>query len=259
MEQVPIYNSINFNLNNSWIWTDPSTLTAGQSRVAGYICPSEGNIEKKNDGFFFYGTSYAWNSGSWWPRFQSWDGIVGRSYDDDTTVQPFTPGNIGLQSITDGTSNTLLAAEVAQGPDANSGAPRTRVSDCYHIDGVQPGPGPATAAQVQQVLSQCNAINYATGPIPWDGGWRYKGYPWMEGSMWRNWFNTIRTPNQTCCTMDNISWWYIMKPASSYHPAMVNGVLCDGSVRVFKDSVSQSIWMALATKAGGEVVSSDSY
>jgi len=50
-----------------------------------------------------------------------------------------------------------------------------------------------------------------------------------------------------------------MKPASSYHPAMVNGVLCDGSVRVFKDSVSQSIWMALSTKGGGEVVSADSY
>src|SRR4051812_47123536 len=103
MEQVPIYNSINFNLNNRWIWTDPATLTAGQSRVASYICPSEVYIEKNNDGFFFYGTSYAWNSGSWWPRFQSWDGIVGRSYDDDPTVDPFTPGNIGLQAITDGT------------------------------------------------------------------------------------------------------------------------------------------------------------
>ena len=56
---------------------------------------------------------------------------------------PFTPGNVGLQAITDGTSNTLLAAEVCPGPGRESGAPRTRVSDCYHIDGVQPGPGPA--------------------------------------------------------------------------------------------------------------------
>ncbi len=258
MEQVSIYNSINFNLPSRWIWTDPSSLTAGRARVSIYICPSEVNTSNNNDGYFFYGTNYAWNSGSWWPRFQQWDGVFGRTYDDDSTVRPFKPTQISIASILDGTSNTLLVAEVAQGPDGNSGAPRTRVSDCYHIAGLRPT-GPATSLQLQQVVTQCNAINWVTGPIPWGGGWRYKGYPWMEGSMWRNWFNTIRTPNQTCCTMDGISWWYIMKPASSYHPSVVNAAMCDGSVRVAKESVSQVIWMALGTRAGSEVISADSY
>ena len=110
------------------------------------------------------------------------------------------------------------------------------------------------------MISQCNAINWRPVRSPGTDGWRYKGYPWMEGSMWRNWFNTIRTPNQTCCTMDGISWWYIMKPASSYHPGhRQRRAMADGSVRVFKESVSQPIWMALATQGGGEVISADSY
>jgi len=258
LEQVSLFNSLNLNVNNRWIWTDFSSLTGGQSRVQGYICPSEVYIEKNNDGYFFYGTNYAWNSGSWWPRSQRWDGVFGRTYDDDSTVQPFSPTNVGLQSIIDGSSNTLLSVEVAQGPDANSGAPRTRVSDCYHIDGITPT-GPATPQQMQQDNAQCEATNWVSGPIPWDGGWRYKGYPWMEGSMWRNWFNTIRTPNKTCCTMDNISWWYIMKPGSSYHPGGINGTLADGSVRFFKESVNQVIWMSLGTRAGGEVISADTF
>ncbi|WP_422929535.1 DUF1559 domain-containing protein [Singulisphaera sp. PoT] len=259
MEQNPIYNAINFNNPNRWIWTDSSTLTAGRTRVGPYVCPSEIYTENNNDGYNFWGASYAWNAGSWWPRFASWDGVVGRTYDDDSTVSPFRATTISMAAITDGSSNTLLNAEVALGPMGNTGAQRTRVSDCYTISGITPGPSGATADQMNQVIQQCNAISWTTGPIPWDGGWRYKGYPWMEGSMWRNWFNTIRTPNKTCCTMDGISWWYIMKPASSYHPGGANAVLCDGSVKFFKESVNQTVWLALGTRAGGEVISADSY
>ena len=47
--------------------------------------------------------------------------------------------------------------------------------------------------------------------------------------------------------------------ASSYHPGGVNVGFLDGSVKFIKDSVSLQTWGAIATKAGGEVVSSDSY
>jgi hypothetical protein len=35
--------------------------------------------------------------------------------------------------------------------------------------------------------------------------------------------------------------------------------MLDGSVRFVKNSVSPQTWWALATKSGGEVISSDSY
>jgi prepilin-type N-terminal cleavage/methylation domain-containing protein len=47
--------------------------------------------------------------------------------------------------------------------------------------------------------------------------------------------------------------------ARSKHPGGVVGLMCDGSVRFFKDSVAQPIWRSISTRAGGEVVSSDAY
>jgi prepilin-type N-terminal cleavage/methylation domain-containing protein/prepilin-type processing-associated H-X9-DG protein len=260
LEQTQVYNALNFNLPGRWTWTDASSLTAGRTLLNAYTCPSEINTAKNGtDGFNFPGASYAWNSGSWWPRTVSWDGLFGRTYDDDAAVRPFNSQAIRMASIIDGTSNTLLCAEVAQGAKDNAGAPRTKVSDCYTIAGIGTPTSPgASAAQLAQVISQCNAIDWRTGTIPWSGGWRYKGYPWMEGSMWRNWFNTIRTPNQVCCTMDSVSWWYIMKPASSYHPGVANAVLADGSVKAFKETINGTVWMGLGTRAGGEVISADS-
>ena len=35
--------------------------------------------------------------------------------------------------------------------------------------------------------------------------------------------------------------------------------MADGSVRFAKASIAMNIWWALGTKAGGEVISSDSY
>ena len=47
--------------------------------------------------------------------------------------------------------------------------------------------------------------------------------------------------------------------ADSYHPGGVNVTMADGSVKFIKDSINLQTWMALGTRAGGEVISSDSY
>jgi prepilin-type processing-associated H-X9-DG protein len=47
--------------------------------------------------------------------------------------------------------------------------------------------------------------------------------------------------------------------ASSYHPGGVNVGFLDGSVKFVKNSVSLATWGSIATKSGGEVISSDSY
>lgn len=253
MEQTALYNSMNFNLNQRWLWTQPQNLTSIRIRVASYVCPSEVyNANNPSDGYASWSTTYAWNSGTWWPQNKAWNGVFGRSYDDDAAVRPFMGSTYTWAALSDGTSNTLLAAEVANGPIA-AGAARTRVSDCFEVRGLNAN------STVDQAVAACSAVNASSGPIPWSGTWRHKGYPWVEASVWRNWFNTIRTPNQSCCTMDNVSWWYIMKPASSYHPGGVNAVMGDGSVRFFKESVNRPVWMALSTRAGGEVISADSY
>ncbi len=252
VEQQAIFNAFNFGMNERTAWLPAANTTVNQAMVATYICPSEAYAQRSSDGLNMWAANYSWNSGTWWPRTQSWDGLFGRTYDDDPAVQPFAKSDIGLAKIIDGTSNTLLAAEVAVGP-LTRGAARTRVSDCYEVRGL------SRTSTIQQATAAADAVDWGMGPIPWSGDWRYKGYPWVEGSIWRSWFNTIRTPNKTCVTMDDVSWWYIMKPASSYHPGVVNAAMADGSVRAFKDSISQAVWMGLSTRAGGEVLSSDSY
>ncbi|WP_337176444.1 DUF1559 domain-containing protein [Paludisphaera sp.] len=251
VEQQALYSSWNTNIAVDWLWTEAHNLTVIRSRVAGYVCPSELHSNRSTDGWDSWAANYAWNSGSWWPLKQGWDGVFGRSRDDgDPAVQPFTPTVVRFASLTDGSSNTLLCAEVANGPLV-PGAAMTRVSDCYESTGI------GRTSTLPQAIAGANATPQTMASIPWTGGWRYKGYPWVEASHWRGWFNTIRTPNQSCVFAE--SWWYLMKPASSYHSGGVNAVLCDGSVRFFKESISQPVWMALSTRGGGEVVSSDSY
>ena len=45
----------------------------------------------------------------------------------------------------------------------------------------------------------------------------------------------------------------------SRHPGGVNFLFADGSVHFLKDSINPATWRALATRAGAEVISSDSY
>ena len=46
---------------------------------------------------------------------------------------------------------------------------------------------------------------------------------------------------------------------SSYHPGGANVALADGSVRFLKSSTNMFTIWALGSKAGGEVISSDSF
>jgi prepilin-type N-terminal cleavage/methylation domain-containing protein/prepilin-type processing-associated H-X9-DG protein len=273
IEQNIIYSSINFIVLNQTgfgsgdrepTWLDAISITAGQARIPMYVCPTEMHTASPDPAWTkgqpsFWASNYAWNSGTWWPRTHSWDGVFGRSFRIGSRISapPDPPlGAIDLSACTDGTSQTLMLSEVANGPIDPSAA-RTPVSECYQADiGLD--------RSVDQVLNSCNAVNWKDGPIPW-GIWRFKGYPWTNGSLWRNWFNTLRTPNQTCCVdgaftpINDQYWWFMVKPASSYHPGVVNAAMLDGSVRACKETVSREIWMALSTRAGGEVVSSDSY
>ena len=64
--------------------------------------------------------------------------------------------------------------------------------------------------------------------------------------------------DQSCsigCNMDG-SWTV---PATSAHPGGVNVTMADGHVQFIKNSISRPTWWAIATKADGEVVSSDAY
>jgi prepilin-type processing-associated H-X9-DG protein len=50
-----------------------------------------------------------------------------------------------------------------------------------------------------------------------------------------------------------------LQGAGSKHPNGVNALFADGSVRFLKTSISRNVMKALISRAGGEIVGSDSY
>ena len=46
---------------------------------------------------------------------------------------------------------------------------------------------------------------------------------------------------------------------SSFHPGGANILMCDGSVKFLKDSTNMQVIWALGSRAGGEVISSESF
>src|SRR5262249_12881872 len=97
----------------------------------------------------------------------------------------------------------------------------------------------------------------------------YRGYRWIMGIPGATMINFAQLPNESIfngcrfqdqgcgigCNTD--SSWTV--PSTSAHPGGVNVTMADGHVQFVKNSISRPTWWALATKANGEVVSSDSY
>ena len=172
-----------------------------------------------------------------------------------------------MASFTDGTSNTVVMSESVQ---SNSG---------QELDGL----GMIYAGPPWNFTGTAGA-----GPLDWQAAQycqnesgnlkQYHDY-WWKGefalSGGHNLYSHTQTPNRRSCyyTGVNNSSSYpptssdqdyagatqTMVAASSFHPGGVNTLFMDGSVHFVKNSVNYASWYGLATVAGGEVLSSDSY
>ncbi|WP_435020491.1 DUF1559 domain-containing protein [Tundrisphaera sp. TA3] len=133
----------------------------------------------------------------------------------------------GFGEIPDGTSNTLALMEMLQTPSQVAGQldRRGRIwsddTGCYQI-----------TARLTPNSKQPD--NGACGNDP------ARNYPCV-------------TATATAAQPQNYMG------SRSRHPGGVNSLLCDGSVRFFKDSIAAATWRALSTRNGSEVISADSY
>jgi prepilin-type N-terminal cleavage/methylation domain-containing protein/prepilin-type processing-associated H-X9-DG protein len=217
--------------------------TASTARPKVFMCPS--------DTYTFVGqvygfTNYHTNYGRWVGLQSQWDGVFGTNFTPYGSV-PSAPA-AKLTSISDGTSNTVMFAEVANGIGADP-TMRDPRRDCYDA-GTQPTGGNNPSTSRTALL----AISWQSAPTL--GGWNWRGYPWREGSIWRNGFNTLLPPNSPCFR-PNGEWWQLVTPASSYHTGGVNTCFSDGSVRFVRDSVNADAWTAAGSQAGGETLTLD--
>jgi len=252
MEQSPICNSINF----SWMWgtyqicnwgqgLGLQNMTARQNVINSLLCQSDPSPPKD-----------IINSDEVWGQL-----AAGTSY----------VGNIG--------DNCLACG-------ANQGVQIFCASQGYYCRGTQLGDPQNTSLPVQ--------ASAGTG-IFWREDWGIAIPQITDGTsntfllgeqiqmvtLWNEWCEANATVGSTAVPLNYVapgvaiqqglgsiviatgasdtgSWthWYSFR---SMHPGGGNFAMCDGSVKFIKQSISMPIYQALATRAMGEILSSDSY
>ncbi len=246
--ETALYNAINFNWGMFVGHTcGPIQSTVYTSTVSEFICPSDGNAGVTN--------------------LNSYVDSLGTT--TITAITQTTTGSSGLftfwrsygiQNCIDGTSNTIAFSEGLVGDNSTYW---TRSAGIVQLASL-----PA-AAQVLDVSSSWPAVLPALQLC--NTSWNNRlgklntgrGNYWFHGTQAQTMFNTVLTPNSELYPWGFCSSAAIgdaeFVTANSNHPGGVNILMADGSVRFAKDSINQAAWWALGTRAGGEVVSSDSY
>ena len=160
-----------------------------------------------------------------------------------------TPKGVTIGAITDGTSNTVMFAEIKRG----TGYPSATV-DAQTCTST---PALAGAALYDgRTLAGCaggtveNLINY-TGLQYYRGGINQNSfYTHTVPPNWNRNTNNAATQKYNC---GDTSFRRAHIAASSYHTGGVNLCIADGSIRFVSDSIDFAIWQAVGTKSGGEV------
>ena len=228
IEQGVVANSYNF----SQIFNSYLNTTAELTQISVLSCPSDPNQGSIENSPPRYQHNYVvnWGNTTWQQNMTATYNPTVGIYPPGTTNSvpflgaPFTMDkSFGIQSITDGTSNTLLMAEVKIGADITGGIQDHR-GDIWNDDwmcAMFTAFTPPNVSFSDYLGNDCN-------------------YPYQN--------------NPPCI----VQVPYFIA-ARSYHPGGVNALMADGHVQFFKNSIAYTTWRMLGSSQGGEVLSSDSY
>jgi prepilin-type N-terminal cleavage/methylation domain-containing protein/prepilin-type processing-associated H-X9-DG protein len=255
LEQGATFNSLNMSFNGA----DPPNWTGHVMQINTFLCPSDGNVPSISKphpsiaglsallGYSSYpnniGTVITNNGGR----------LDGPAYKlGDSSKGP----TITLASITDGTSNTAIFSETVRGKGGSTSDGLNQVySALVALPTTNTYQNPDTA-----FIPLCKS---STTKFYWDSpAADRKGEAWYRQNCGEGGgYSHIMPPNTKSCFWkgdDQTHTYQTLVGASSYHSGGVNVVMLDGSVHFVKNSVSPPTWRAIATHAGGEIVSADS-
>jgi len=238
LEQGNLYDQVD--LNVGWDFQQP----INELRVPSYSCPSDPGAWRIRDPgggrVRLVPTTYGFNFGTWFV----FDPATRRGGDG-----AFYPNsNMRMADFLDGTSNTLLVAEVkAWQPYTRNGGPSTTTT-------------PNTASEASAIVAS-GAQYKDTGHTEWpDGRVHHTG---ITATLTPNTFVPYTMGGQTV-DADFNSWQegrngaagratYAIITSRSYHSGVVQVGMIDGSVQAIAETIDLRTWRALATRAGGEV------
>ncbi|MCA9049866.1 MAG: DUF1559 domain-containing protein, partial [Planctomycetaceae bacterium] len=240
LEQGNLYNNVD--LSTAW---DFQSAISGL-KIPVYACPSDPKSDDARDPgsgkAILYPTTYGFNYGTWF-IFNPATGQGGNGL--------FHPNaRLSFRDATDGSSTTLLAAEVkAWTPYTRNGGPSSTTI-----------PGDSAAAAT---ITASGAEFKNTGHTEWpDGRCHHTGFTaTLPPNSQVSYVNGGITYTET----DFNSWQegrsginggpsYAVITSRSFHEGVVNVAMFDGSCRTISENIDLSVWRSLATRNGGEVI-----
>ncbi len=264
LEQTALYNSFNvadtFPSGGTDCGAEPgyvANTTATYTKVNVFLCPSDPDRLTAPTGH----VNYADNGGS----------SPTALYNNTSFAGPFMGADgsnllntrvYGFRDITDGLSNTAAFSEKVKGLGQSNALDSTKPSSTVYFVDVA---SDMTTPNPYYLL--CKAANPMTTPPLTGYGYDQSdnSYYWGIGAMWhmgydsQTRYNHVMPPNSQSCAQGEDGPAPGAHTASSRHPGVVNVLMCDGSVKAVKSTITPQTWWALGTKAGGEVISADSY
>ena len=298
LEQNNIYNQINFSVGERWggdgvdhlaqpgifCPTGAGDCADGDSwacinasaianQINSFLCPSDtalGNLTKiyfNGNGQYIGRYSYPYNNGKNPFTVSAVQGSVNGPASFPTYTLAFGTGDpygrikaeqtITIASFIDGTSNTAAFAEWVRGDGLQPASSADGLGQTYYLPAaITPWAYAGQLNADQQYAAQCQMVTKAGGTWTWKGDW------WISSQT--STYSHTQTPNRKSCWYGTMSGGgggsmaANVMAASSRHPGGVNVAFFDGSVHFVKDAINPVTWQAIATPAGGEVVSADS-
>ncbi len=231
-------------------WHDPLNLATGIQRlqIPEYACPTD----PLSDDYFYDDegsvrpVNYGFNFGTWF-NFDPRDNTYGDGcFHVNARIAP--------ESITDGLSNTLCMSEV-------------KTFTPYFRNTANPGPTVPPNADYLALFA--GGAQFKMGASQNDNAGHTE---WCDSPVHESGFTTVFTPNQKVpylhsdgATYDidfnsryeGTSWTeptYAAVTSRSHHRGLVHTLWMDGSVRTTTNSIELTIWRAMGTRNGHEVL-----
>jgi prepilin-type N-terminal cleavage/methylation domain-containing protein/prepilin-type processing-associated H-X9-DG protein len=171
---------------------------------------------------------------------------------------------VKLAMVTDGLSNTAAWSERIRGvgydalvtPGAAEWDPQQPSTNLYFIPDLTQG---GTPADIPIVYANCVAAPIYANQAGVDPAPQHVNWLWWDGSYACARYNHTMPPNGRVCFYGDQNYHATAFGALSLHSGGVNVGFADGSVKFIKQSVSPTVWWALGSRNGGEVISADQY
>ncbi len=272
MEQGALYQQINLRFS-AWeqCYTSGSAFNSNSviaQKIPTLICPSDnGPVEPSqahNIGVSCYGASEGWH---WWCSatgirsacIGNW-GIQTAIPNDHDLTNVFAPPCCGqapslargMKDITDGTSNTVIAAEItAKGYNNGNGLPNF-ICDNAHNKGTPFTGGYFVASALWYPFPggysyECNTSVSA----PDNSGVANSGQGWFIPSVQAWGTPYVKAPRYICAFGINGEW----PSASTNHPGVIPCLKADGSVSGVGLTIDYGIWCSINGMQDGNTVS----